>query len=527
MSVRGRALATVAVTAALVLAACNGTDEEPEDTMVVVSTLEPAEPLAPATVDDAGAGILDQLYAGLTVVDEDGRIQTEVAETVESEDLATWTITVADGWEFADGTAVTAQSFVDGWVEAARAGGTEVVDMVFGDIRGITAVREGEAEGFSGVTVEDSTITVELVAADADFPARLTHRLFYPRSEADLGAEPAVGELPVGNGPYQAGDGGWEAGTSLDLAVNEAYEGARVPRNEGLRFAFHAELDDAFAALEDGEVQMIVGATLPDGADGDGLVSVKEPGPALQSLMIPEWLPRFGGEEGVLRRRAVSLAIDREAIIEEVFAGVHTPALDLTTPLLGGFRDDLEATEFLVADPDRAQRFWSQAEDIEAWEGPLTLAYNADGGHEAWLEPMAAQISEALGIEVELQEFESFEALADAVVERDEDAVFRIGWQGEFPSALDYLVPRFTTGAPSNGGDYSYEGVDAVLAEAAEADDAAAQDDLIARAQQRLLSDLPAIPLWYIGVAGVAEEGIDGVRATWSGSFEFSQISRD
>lgn len=523
---RGKTLGVLLLAVTMVVTGCTSDDEQPEDDVIVISTPEPAEPLTPATVDDAGEGILDQLYAGLAVVDEEGRIQLEVAETIESEDFETWTITVADGWEFSDGTPVTAQSFADAWVDAAANGPGDVVDMVFGDVRGITAVRQGEADAFSGVTVEGETITVQLVQADADFPARLAHRFFFPRSEGDLGAEPALGHVPVGNGPYVAVGDGWDTGSSLGLVVNDDYDGARVPRNEGLRFVFHEELDDAFAALEDGDVHVIVGATLPDDADGDGLTALKEPGSALQSLMIPEWLPRFGGEEGVLRRRAVSLAIDREAIIEEVFAGLHTPAADFTTPLLGGFRDDLEATEFLAADPDRALRFWEQAEDIEEWEGALTLAYNADGGHAAWLEPMAEQISEALGIEVELQEFEDYEALAEAVIDRDEDAVFRIGWQGEFPSALDYLVPRFTTGAASNGGDYSYEGVDSVLAEAAQTDDPAEQDDLIARAQQRLLSDLPAVPLWYIGVAGVAAEDVEGVRATWSGSFEFSAISR-
>lgn len=526
MSLRATSLGAVALSALMVITACDGTNGDDENGTIVISTPEPTEPLTPGLADDAGVGIVDQLYAGLTVVGDDGQVAEEVAASVESEDSETWTITVDEGWEFSDGTPVTAQSFVDGWVDAATNGEDDVVRLVFGGVRGIGAIRNDDAESFEGVEVEGDTITVQLAEADPDFPGRLSHRYFFPRAEADLEQQAEAGQAPIGNGPYVVEEGDWDAGASMVLTVNDAYEGARAPSNEGLRFEFHEELDDAFAALEDDDVDLVMGATRPVDSE-DGLVAVHEPGPALQSLMIPEWLPRFGGEEGVMRRRAVSLSIDREALVEEVFAGAHTPASDLTTPLLPGFNDELEATEFLEFDPERAAQFWSNANDIEEFEGPLTLGYNGDADHAAWIEPMGEQISEALDIEVDFREFDTFEGVRNAVVDRSEDAAFRIAWQGEYPSALDYLAPRFVTGASSNGGDYSFGGVDNVLREARQADDSEEYDSLIDRAQQRLLSDLPVLPLWYIGVTGVADEDITGVRATWSGSFEFSALTRD
>ncbi len=55
------------------------------------------------------------VWSSLTWVDDAGETTMLAAEQVESDDAITWTITLKDGWTFHDGTAVTAQSYVDSW----------------------------------------------------------------------------------------------------------------------------------------------------------------------------------------------------------------------------------------------------------------------------------------------------------------------------------------------------------------------------------------------------------------------------
>ena len=75
--------------------------------------------------------------------------------------------------------------------------------------------------------------------------------------------------------------------------------------------------------------------------------------------------------------------------------------------------------------------------------------------------------------------------------------------------------PLYGTGAGSNDGDYSNPKFDEVLKQAANADDVAAATPLYNEAQEILLEDLPAIPLWYANGSGGYSEKVDDVVFSW------------
>ena len=60
--------------------------------------------------------------------------------------------------------------------------------------------------------------------------------------------------------------------------------------------------------------------------------SVNQAAAIFQSFAIPQKLEHFSGEEGNLRRQALSYAIDRDTITETIFSGTRTPAKDFTSP---------------------------------------------------------------------------------------------------------------------------------------------------------------------------------------------------
>src|ERR1700754_2447759 len=156
---RGAVVAAVGLT--LVLAACGGDDdggdggsgsgdggssEGPTGTVSINST-QPENPLIPTTTNEVGGGnIVDAMWTGLVSYDpETAEPGLAVAESIEpNEDFTQFTITIADGWTFHDGTPVTAQSFVDAWNFGAAGANAQLNQYFFGpdgaNIAGFDAV---------------------------------------------------------------------------------------------------------------------------------------------------------------------------------------------------------------------------------------------------------------------------------------------------------------------------------------------------------------------------------------------------
>ena len=130
-----------------------------------------------------------------------------------------------------------------------------------------------------------------------------------------------------------------------------------------------------------------------------------------------------------------------------------------------------------------------------------------------------------LGIESSAQNYPTFDELREKVTDRSITTAFRTGWQADYPSMLNYLGPIYGTGAGSNDGDYSNPEFDATVASAA-----AAQGEerygLISQAQSILLTDLPAIPLWYQNATAVTTPDIGGFVFTWQQKPDYYALTK-
>lgn len=147
--------------------------------------------------------------------------------------------------------------------------------------------------------------------------------------------------------------------------------------------------------------------------------------------------------------------------------------------------------------------------------GTLTLAYNADGPHKAWVEAVCNSVTNTLGITMEPLPFAQFSELRGQITDRTIVGAFRTGWQGDYPSMANFLGAVYQTGAGSNDADYSNEEFDRLLAEAAASTDEATTTDLYLQAQATLMKDLPAIPLWYQNGFGGYSNRVSNVAFNW------------
>lgn len=516
-----------AATLALGLAACSGSDStgggEGDANYVTANSTEPQNPLIPANTNEVGGGrVVDLLYSGLVYYDAEGEVHNEMAESIEPEGEKSFRVTLKEGITFADGSPITSENFVRAWNYAVE--NSQLSAYFFEPILGY---EEGASEMEGLEVVDDRTFTIELTQPEADFPLRLGYSAFYPLPDEAFEDMTAFGENPNGNGPYKLAE--WNHNQDATLVPNEEYQGDRTPQNDGVKFVFYANFDAAYNDLLAGNLDVL--DEIPDTSFGTfedelGDRAVNQPSALNQTFTIPERLDHFSGEEGKLRRQALSHAINRDEITEAIFQGTRTPASDYTTPVLPGYSADIPGNEVLDYDPERAKELWAEADEIAPFSGEFTISYNADGGHQAWVDAVANSIRNTLGIEALGNPYPDFKSLRDDVTNRTIDGAFRTGWQADYPSLGNFLGPLYGTGAGSNDGDYSNPEFDAKLAEAAGAADPEAAMSIYNESQEILFQDLPVIPLWYQNTVGGSGENVDNVVFSWKDVPVYYEITK-
>jgi oligopeptide transport system substrate-binding protein len=515
------AVGSLVVATALLLTGCSPEGADDAD-IISVNGTEPLNPLIPAnTVEAGGYRILDALFSGLVYYDASGAAVDELAESIApNADNTVYTVSIEDGTTFTDGEEVTAESFVNAWDWAALARNATLKRHYFSDIVGYSADTDSsliEAGGL--VVVDEHTFEIHLKTSLSDYPHRLGDIAFAPLPSAFFVNPAAFGKHPIGNGPYMFdGADAWQHGKRLELVVNPGYSGKRAPANDGLTMRFYDSLDIAYADLLSGNLDVL--DRLPDRALATfkselGTRWVDQPLATLETITIPQGLAHFSGPEGELRRDALSQAIDRRSIVADIFANTRVAARDFTSPALDGYSSTLLGSDVLSFSKNSAVANWEAADEISPWEGPFEIAYNADGGHQVWVQAVADSIHTVLGIDVVGVPYPSLADLGDAIEDGSIASAYRTGVRADFPGVQGFIGPYYATQGSANTSGYGNPDFDAqlVLAGTAKspADAAAAYQD----AQVLLLADLPALPLWNAVAQAGYGDGIAGVALDW------------
>ena len=531
----GLGLIALAAAGSLALAGCasggsTAGSGEAKGGIITANGSEPQNPLIPTNTNEVGGGkILDSIFAGLVYYAADGSAHNDLAESIETEDATTYTIKIRKDAKFADGTPVKAENFVKAWNYGADAANEQLSSYFFEDIEGFS-YDESVAELPGLKVVDDTTFTVTLNKAASDFPLRLGYSAFYPLPDVAFEDIEAFGQNPIGNGPYKlASDTAWQHDVQIELVKNDEYNGPREVKNDGLTIIFYASQDAAYADLQGGNLDVL--DAVPDSAlatfkDDLGDRAVNQPAAIFQSFTVPARLAHFDGEEGKLRRAAISMAIDRAEITDVIFDGTRTPASDFTSPVIDGWSDSLQGAEVLEFNPEKAKELWAQADAISPWSGVFEIAYNADGGHQGWVDAVTNSIKNTLGIDAAGRPYPTFAEARTEITNRTIQTAFRTGWQADYPGLFNFLGPIYATNAGSNDGDYSSPEFDELLQKGSVETDTAKANEYYQQAQEILLQDLPATPLWYSNVTGGYGESVSNVQFGWNSVPLYYEITK-
>ncbi|MCD4550001.1 peptide ABC transporter substrate-binding protein [Schaalia sp. lx-260] len=482
---------------------------------------EPQNPLIPANTNEVnGAKIINQVMAGLVYYDLTGKTKMDVAESITSDDDTLWTVKLQKDRKFSDGTPVKAHNFVDAWKMGAKE--AMLSASFYADIEGADDEGNGDLTGLN--VVDDYTFTIKLKQPVSDWPDRMGYAAYFPLADSTLTDPEAGGEKPVGNGPYMLES--WTHQVGAKLLPNPHYVGDNKPKNNGIDLVFYTSLDAAYQDLSANNLDIL--DAIPDSAFTSYMQDLQnrglnQPSAVFQAFTIGG-LDHFTGEEGKLRRQAISMAINREEITEAIFAGTRTPAKDFTSPVVDGFNDKIPGNEVLKYNPEKAKELWAKADAISPWSGSFKIAYNSDGGHQAWVDAVANQLKNTLGIDAGGNPYADFKSFRSDVTKRLITTAFRAGWQADYPGQYNFLAPLYGTGGSANDGDYSNPEVDSLLKQVF----AGSHEDSIKtleKIQQILFTELPSIPLWYANTTSGWSANVENVKFKWDGVPDYVNIT--
>ncbi|MGH9212750.1 MAG: ABC transporter substrate-binding protein [Acidimicrobiales bacterium] len=413
MGKRQRLLATV--TAIGLLAVACGDDDDGADTtsggdggatvegaeIAIALGSEPTS-LDPYLVDDGGErAINDNIYETLLTRSPEGELQPGLATELPTQvDDTTWEFTLRDDVTFHDGTAFNADSVVASVERIVRLVTNAQTDM------------DGFFSSITGATkVDETTVQVTTAEADAVLPARL---YWLKMIAPDAQDADDISDAPNGTGPYVFDS--YTQGSSLTLTANPDYWGGE-PSIGTVDYEFVSEAGTRLAGLISGEYDLITNLPPQD----------VEQAPASTQVQGQEHpIVILNADEGITAdpdvRRALNLAVDKEAIVEQVYGGyaVVDPG-QLISPSIVGFNDDLEPYEY---DPEEAQ---SLIEEAGVAGETITLVGESSGRwlNDRELVEAVASYWTAAGVEVDLQT-PGFDEYLDVLFDRESraDAIF-------------------------------------------------------------------------------------------------------
>ena len=542
---RAAAVLAAATLAGSLFAACSAPEPtvapttpavtETPQTPIAVSALPMATDLRPANVEDPYTQrVLGLLLRGLVRYDAKGKAVNEVAEAIETTDNQVYTVRLQRNWRFTDGQAVTASSFVDAWNYAAARANGQYRSRDFAPILGyeamqLAATEPGAATQLAGLQVlDDYSFRITLTQPQPGFQDSLGRLSFAPLPPAALSDPTAWSSNPVGNGPYRL-EGSWPqnpvGGTTIRLRPNPEYVGGQTPQNTGIDMHVYDSAAAAYAGLSSGTldvVDQVPVSELPRYRTTLGSRAVNQPVGVAQSIVFPLHRDPWAGERGLLLRQAISTSIDRDALASGLLSGTALPATDLAAPVVEGYSADV-CGQWCTRDQNTAANAFHEA---GGWEGPLTIAYAADGDDGPVATDVCREVTQALGLACQPRTYATLRDLREAVALGRETGPYLETWRMPQPTLQAFLVPRFTTGAPDNGSGYSNDVVDTRMGAAATAA-TSAQPSAYAQIEPLIMGTLPVVPLWSRNAVGGAGENVTGVRTDVFGSPVYPEITRN
>lgn len=382
------------------------------------------------------------------------------------------------------------------------------------------SVRKSEVSSIESVEAVDAThVKLHLSAPDAPLLAQLADRsgmMLSPTSfEGDVAAN------PVCSGPFKFKNR--VAQDKIELEKYAEYWNADAIQLDAVTYLPIPDSTVRLANLQSGDLDLInrLAATDVQAVEGNAdLAFARADGLGYQGITFntangSKSENPFGQDARL--REALSLAIDREAINQVVFAGLNAPASQFVSAASPYFDP---AYPVPARDLEKAKELIAEA----GVEGDLTLELQAPNRPENQrvVQMIQAMAAEA-GIKIDIVAKEFATMLADQ--QAGDFQASQVGWSGRIDP--DGNIYGFvSTDGGFNDGKYSNPEIDRILSEARTISDQAKRKELYHQANEILMAELPLFYIyneaWLYGVSN----GIEGFSPSPDGMIRLEGVAK-
>lgn len=457
----------------------------------------------PGTTNETyAAPIIGNTFEGLVRTAPNGATEGAIAKDWSiSDDGLTYTFNLREDAKWSDGKALTAQDFVYAWMRVLDPkSGAKNTAMLYH----IAGAEEHFADTSKPVSIKaegDHKFSFTLKQRVPYMMDLLSYSTFFPVRADVVDADPqGWSRKPksyIGNGPFRMTE--MNIGKSIVFEKNPNYYAADKVMLDNLTFRLIANQATALAAME--------------ASDVDGIESVPASEIPRLSVESKEFLviPSLGTTYSLLNpnvkplddvrvRKALSMAIDREEIIEFVLQSADIPAVGLVPFGMNvagqEFRDSVGENGLdTVAKVEEAKKLLAEAGYPNGEGFPDTVfATYASPPIQKLLEAIQQMWKKNLNIEVKIDVSEWKVYYPE--VQKTKYQIAQMGWGADYPHPMTFL-DNFTTGNPNNLPKWSNVDYDAAIKASKATNDPKESLKQMAKAEELVMDAHVVMPLYH------------------------------
>ena len=525
-----RKICALALTLALgmsVFTGCGNSTSEDSGRKLIYNLGEDPETIDPTLNTSSGAGsIIDNAFEGLMKLDENEKAIPGVAEKMEvSDDNLVYTFTLRKDAKWSDGEPVTAKDFEYSWVRALTKETAAEYSYQLYYIKNGEAFYNGTAtrEELGIKVIDEHTLEVTLEAPTSYFPELTSFTTYMPLREDIVSANgdgwATNPETYISNGAFKLVQ--WDLKEQLVFEKNEHYWNADEVKLPGVVWKLVTDDNTAYASLLAGDFDMIhsVPTAEIEGGTKEGLVTIyPNLGTYFLAINVGKQNTLSDEVKKVLSnekvRKALSIAIDREGITTNVTKAGQIPAYSFVPEGILNANGVEFATEYYDASKSNIEEAKKLLEEAGYPNGQgiptLEFIYNSEGDHKSIAQAIQQDWAE-IGVTVELRN----EEWAVFLNTRQEGnyQIARHGWIGDYVDPMTFLDMWVTNGGNNDAG-YSNAEYDTLIAQAKVEADASKRWELMKKAEDILMKDMPVIPIYYYTSVKAKNSDVAGVKVS-------------
>ena len=454
--------------------------------------------------------VLNGIVEGLFYYDNDSHIQSRLVESYDQPDDKTYVYHIKSGVTFSTGDPVTADDVVFSLERQRNPENGGELSWMFENVESI------EKTGDLEVTVKLSEPDVTWQDSLATTASLVVSQKYFEEHSENFGT--AEGGI-VGSGPYKIES--WVPGEQIVLVENENYwDTSKTIDFKKVVLEFISDTSVAKLALLQGEVDYVASLTPDDAHELEGVEGVNVQTPYPYSEHYLSFNTSRAPYDDVNVRKAISYAIDRQAIVDSLFYGKYA---EVGTGLLYGpstvtvepelWTDYFANLEKYERNIDTAKEYLAKS-SAGSDLNPV-LKYSASNSTDEAVAIIVQQNLAEIGINVKLEGVSASEISTlryGGSETRDYDLLLTTWWS-DYPDPVGVISPMFisTNNIPggSNWFEYKNEEFDKLILESNHESDPKVRAKELQDASTILADEQPAAALYYYDYLVALSDRVD------------------